>query len=264
MRIGAFITITRPDERGDLFYQCAAQAKELCDVVTIIDGEESWPKEFDWKLIGHHFQAGYLTTEADVVLHLDTDFILHENDFQAIRQACRDMLKQKRPAFSMLKYQFILPDRYNLKSRLILAVNKRDFGNRIRFDSGGDLCQPSLDGEYLTPDDVLSSSIPFYNYEKLIKTKAQVMDDTGRMARAYQKHFKSYKLGGPSDEDAFNEWVKMQVGRFTKPQAEVPLDFHPKVMRHTIKNLTKSQWGYDGFGYLKHNNYVKIKAETKG
>jgi hypothetical protein len=255
MKIGAFITITRPEERGDTYKQCLAAAREFADVVTVINGEETWPYEFSWEVIGQHFQAGYVTTEADWVIHLDTDFIFHEMDYGLIRQACID--NNNSPALSFWKYQFVLPDRYNLKSRLVLAVNKGKYGDRIRFDSGGDLCQPSLDGQDLSPDTVPEARIPFFNYEKILKTEAQIKEDVGRMARAYQRYFGTYTLGGPDDDSAFEEWLKMTKGRFNgRSQERVGLSFHPEVMRETIKNLKPEQFGYSGLGHLRENDYV--------
>jgi hypothetical protein len=254
MIIGAFITYTYPVQRGDTFSQCKYQARRAFDKVTEINGVETWPYEFNWPLIGEHFQAGYSCTEADWVIHLDADFIIHEDDYQAIREACEKA--GDAPALSFYKWQFILPDRYNLKSRLVVAVNKGKYGDRIRFDSGGDLCQPSLDGKYLSPDDVPAAKVPIYNYEKILKTEAQVKDDVGRMARAYERHFGEFKLGGPDDESAFREWMHMQKGRFTKPQKHIPLSDHPKVMQETIKNLKPEQFGYDGFGQLGRNDYA--------
>jgi len=261
MRIGSFITITRPEQRGDTYKECLTAANGFSDVVTIINGEESWPREFGWDLIGKHFQAGYATTDADWVIHLDTDFIVHEDDYDAIRAACQ--ANNEAPALSFWKYQFILPDRYNLKSRLVIAVNKGKYGDRIRFDSGGDLCQPSLDGRELTPDLVPEARIPFYNYEKILKNRSQVRDDVGRMARAWERYFENNKLGGPDDESAFSEWLKMTVGRFKRPQERVALSFHPRVMRDTINNLTPEQFGYSGFGYLGENDYVRGRYETR-
>lgn len=255
MTIGAFITITRPEQRGDLYEQCFAMARALFDEVTIVDGINTWPKEFSWEAIGQHFQRGYEMSQTDWVFHLDTDFIFHENDYEAVKRACAD--NKDTVALSFWKYQFILPDRYNLKSRLVMAVNKAKYGDRIRFDSGGDLCQPSLDGKYIEPNDVPEARVAFYNYEKLIKTEAQIKDDVGRMARAWQRRFGDYKLGGPSDEDAYNEWLKMVVGRFNKPQQRIELDHHPEVMRDVIKNLRPEQWGYNGFNNLEDNDYVK-------
>lgn len=255
MRLGCFITKTRPEERGDTFSQCYKMAKDLFDVVTVIDGEKTWPKEFNWPVIGEHFQRGYEQCDADVVIHLDCDFIFHEKDFKAIREACETY--DESPALSFYKWQFVLPDRYNLKSRLVIAVNKGKFGDRIRFDSGGDLCQPSLDGKYLSPDDVPESGIAFYNFEKLIKSETQIKDDCGRMERAYYRHFGKYqwKESDGTDEAAYRGWLNMVIGRFSKPQQKVSLESLPKYIQTTVKNLEPNQWGYNGFGNLPRAFY---------
>lgn len=260
MTIGCFITITDPYKRGDLYDQCLESAKGFCDHFVIVGPEQGystrWPKEFSWDTIGWHFQYGYEQSKADWVIHLDTDFIFHENDYQAIRQACIDA--KAAPALSFWKYQFILPDRYNLKSRLILAVNKGKYGDRIRFDSGGDLCQPSLDGDYLKPDDVPEARIPFYNYDFLNKSKAQVQDDIGRMDRAYQRHFGKwlYSEDG-TNKSAYDGWLKMMLGRLAKPHEMLPLYNHPRVIQETIKALTPDKCGYSVFGNVEPASYYK-------
>lgn len=254
MKTSAFITITRPKERGDLYIECLEAANEIFDEVIIVDGADTWPQEFNWPIIGEHFQSGYEEATGDWVVHLDTDFIIHENDKLTLLNAFEQ--NNDKPALSLWKYQFILPDRYSLKSRLVLAVNKGKYGDRIRFDSGGDLCQPSLDGKELRPDDVPEARVPFFNYEKILKTEAQIKDDVGRMARAWQRHFGEYKLGGPDDDSAYEEWLKMTCGRFTKSQEKVGLSFHPRVMQNTIEGLQPEQWGYNGLGHLERNMYV--------
>lgn len=246
--LGAFITVTRPQERGDTFYECSQQAHELCDEVTVVDGETSWPQEFTWPEIGQHFQIGYEVSKADWVLHLDTDFIIHEQDFQKIRDAIERHPND--PALSMVKYQFIRPDRYNVKSRLVTLVNKGVYGERIRFDSGGDLCAPSLDGVYIDPASVPSSGAAIWNFEKLAKTEEQIIDDVGRMARAWQRHFGEYKLGGPDDGSAYRVWREMIEGRFRKPQQLVKRSELPRVMQDTIRELIPEQFGHNGFGWF--------------
>lgn len=255
MTIGAFITQTQPQERGDLWLACRQSLGGFVDELTIVDGELTWPREFSWDIIGQHFQKGYEQSTADWVVHADLDFIFHEHDYSAIRQAIED--NKHAPALSFWKYQFILPDRYNLKSRLVIAVNKAKYGDRIKFNGGGDLCQPTLDGEYIKPDSVPEARIPFYNYEKLIKSETQIKDDVGRMARAWGRCFGNNHLGGPDDESAYNEWLKMSIGRFKKPQEAIELDKHPEIMQNIIKELTPEQWGYSGFDHLGINNYVK-------
>jgi len=225
------------------------------DEVSLIDGKDTWPKEFSWPVIGEHFQRGYEKCTGDWVFHLDTDFIFHEQDYTAIRQACKD--NPEAPALSFWKWQFILPDRYTLKSRLVIAVNKKKYGDRIKFNSGGDLCQPSLDGEYIKPESVPEARIPFYNYEKILKTKAQIAEDCGRMERAYKRHFGSYQMGSDgTDESAYQAWLKMTVGRFyAREQKHIPLSDHPKVMQETIELLKPEQFGYNGHNNFEVNDY---------
>lgn len=256
MKLGIFTTTSFPDLRGDHYSQSLDCYTDLADEVVTVRGEETWPKEFNWPLIGQHFQKGYEELNTDWVIHADLDFLFHEDDFEAIRKACE--LNNDAPAMSFYKYQFILPDRYNLKSRLVIAVNKGKYGDRIKFDSGGDLCQPSLDGVEIKPDSVPEAKIPFYNYEKLIKTPNQVMDDVGRMDRAYKRHFGKfiYSEDG-TDEGAFDGWMKMVTGRFNKPQQRISLDSHPIYIQGVLATLRKYHFGYSAFGALEENDYVK-------
>lgn len=278
MKLSIFTTMTNPISRGDNVREAFDCYTELADEVVVVDGNVitdsndkdfhtgyhedrgmkhliwDWPKEFSWELIGQQFQRGYEACTGDWVIHADLDFLFHEKDFQAIREACES--HSDSVALSFWKFQFILPDRYILKSRLVIAVNKRELGDRIRFDSGGDLCQPSLDGVELTPENVPQAKIALYNYEKLSKTQAQIKDDAGRMARAWHAHFGNYKLGGPDDESAYQKWLTMTTGRFNKKQQHIGLKDHPKYIQETIKNLKPEQWGYSGFGQLGVNDYV--------
>lgn len=254
MTLGIFTTLTDPGRRGDNFQDALNCYEDLADRVVIIDGHTSWPQEFEWPVISKHFQEGYDKCPTDWVIHMDIDWLFHQKDFGAIRQALKDYPDS--PAISFYKWQFILPDRYNLKSRLVIAVNKKKFGDRIKFDSGGDGCQPSLDGRELKLEDTPQAGIPFYNYEKLTKNVAQIADDVGRMDRAYYATFGKYIYGKGNDMSAFDGWIQMMKGRFTKPSKQIKLEEHPKYIQDTIKALNVEQWGYSGFGILGKNNYV--------
>ncbi len=269
VKLSIFTTVTRPGRRGDNARDAIACYKDLADEVVIIDGGQSvlfnpegnirnyyykWPEEFNWSFIGQQFQRGYEKCTGDWVIHADIDFIFHEKDFAAIRKACED--HQNAPALSFWKYQFIQPDRYNLKSRLVIAVNKKKYGDRIKFNSGGDFCQPSLDGRYIRPDEVPEAKVPLYNYERLIKTKTQIKNDAERMDKAYFRHF-GRNLYSNKDRTAYKGIVDMMLGRYDKPQKEIPLTDHPIYVQKTILNLKPDQWGYSGFGKLPVNNYMK-------
>ena len=277
MRLSIFTTLTNPEKRGDNWREALQCYKELADEVIHIIGDDwsfkqyrdfanhndldntvqvtrRWPKEFSWEFIGQQFQRGYEACTGDWIIHADLDFLFHEKDFMSIRQACQDNNDQ--PALSFWKYQFVLPDRYNIKSRLVIAVNKGKFGNRIRFDSGGDLTQPSLDGQYISPNNIPEARVPIYNYEKLLKTKEQIADDQGRMERAWERHFGKHQMRSDgTNENALERWITAQRGKLNKPQEHIKLSQHPKYIQETIKNLEPEQWGYDAFGYMR-SDYV--------
>lgn len=270
MKLSIFTTVTDPIRRGDCWLPAIQCYSELADEVVVVDGsqyetfhnmpanvrmvEYPWPDEFDWAFIGQQFTRGYEACTGDWVLYADIDMLFHETDFGLIRRVFEE--NPNTPALTFWKYQFILPDRYNLKSRLVLAVNKKLLGDRVKFDSGGDLCRPSIDGVEIDPSTCKESRIPVYNYEKINKNYNQVTNDVGRMARAWQRQFGEYKLGGEDDESAFDEWAKMLKGRFNKPQQRVGLFRHPQFIIPTITQLKKDQFGYDGFGILELNDYV--------
>lgn len=267
MAISIFTTVTRPLKRGDTFKPALNCYADFADEVIVMDGggyyhnetdfkaiPHIWPKEFSWEFIGQQFQRGYTACTGDWVIHCDLDFLFHQKDFGKIRQALRDY--PNAPAVSFYKYQFILPDRYNLKSRLLLAVNKKAYGNRITFSGGGDLCQPQLDGKDLDINEMPQAGVPFYNYEKLTKTKEQIIDDVERMDRAYQRYF-GQQLYSSDTKTAFDGWYEMEAGRFNKPSKEIALSDHPKYVQETIKNLKPDMFGYSGFGLINRRVYDK-------
>lgn len=273
--ISSFICFTNPERRGDTYKECVQSALGFSDEVIIVDGFSTdgslnwiraldnpkikivlmpWPEEFDWKQISKSFQYGYDNCTSDFVVHLDADFIIHERDYAALRKTCEE--NSEAVAFSLLKRQFILPDRFNLKSRLVVAVNKGKYGDKIRFDSGGDAAQPSYDSKCIEPGTVPDIKLNLWNYEKIRKTEAQIKDDVGRMSRAWNSHFGEYRLGGPDNKSAYDEWLKMEVGRFGKPSEHIKLEEHPLVIQETIRNLKPEQFGWNGFGNLERNDYV--------
>lgn len=269
MKISSFICLTNPERRGDTYKECIQSALGFSDEVVIVDGFSTdgslnwirslddsrikivflpWGQEFDWLQISKAFQFGYDSCTGDWGVHLDADFILHQDDYNAFRQAMID--NQDEPALSLWKWQVFTPDRYNLKSRLVIAVNKAKYGDRIKFDGGGqqDLCQPSLDGKYIDPSSVPEARVKFLNFEKICKTKEQITDDVGRMARAWTSHFGNDRLGGPDNESAYNEWWKMIEGRYKNHLGRLSPDDIPAIMKPTLAGLRDSQFGSSAFG----------------
>lgn len=257
MKLSIFTTATDPILRGDLWYEAIDNYCDLADEVIVINGGDRlthhnpkvkiidfyWPNEFSWEFIGQQFQRGYEACTGDWTIRMDLDFIFHEKDFGKIHAALQK--NDHSPGLTFWKYQFIRPYHYSIKSRLVLGVNKRDYGNQIKFDSGGDLCAPSLRGEYLDPGIEPEARVAVWNYECLLKEERMLREDKGRMARAWQRKFGEYKLGGPDEESAFDKWLTMVNGRVNKELTETKITDHPKVMQTRLRSLTPEQFGYN-------------------
>jgi len=229
-------------------YKSLFMANINMDKIRIIDYE--WPEEFDWKFIGEQFNRGYMACSGDWVIHADLDFFFHEKNFDEIRRSL-DFYSDE-PALGFLKNQFLLVDRFRIKSRLILAVNKKKFGDRIQFNSGGDLCQPSLDGKEIKVDDIRVLRIPFYNYDFCFKDKETIAYEFNRMAKARHKDFPDDNWGYESEEKALEYFKNMMVGRFNNNDGwqKIRLQDHPKYIQEKIKNITPEQFGYNAFGWF--------------
>lgn len=266
MRLSIFTTLTNPRRRGDNVNDALKCYADLSDELVIVNtGIEKysadkivtaeWPTEFVWPIFGRNFQRGYEACTGDWILKADIDYIFHENDHLNIRKELARF--SEFPAVTFFKRQFILPDRFNVKSRLAIAINKKAFGDRIRFDSGGDLCQPSLDGTHLKSDNIPNLKIPFWNYEKLLKTKEQIAEDQGRMERAWFRHFGEYQMKSDgTDESAYERWIEAQRGKFAKPQQKVSLEAHPRYIQETIRGLKPENFGCNGFGLIDGRVYA--------
>ena len=76
-------------------------------------------------------------------MRMDLDYFVHENDIPRIKSY---LLKYSdHPAIVLPQYQFFTLDRYQVKTKLCLLLNKKDF--RIKLDGGTDRMLATLNGE---------------------------------------------------------------------------------------------------------------------
>jgi hypothetical protein len=266
-KISIFTTVTDPLDRKDLFYQALQSYRPLADEIVIVNGgqrikktgdrlwdvmiEHPWSQEFKWDFIGQQFQRGYDACTGDWVIRMDLDYILHEDSYATIKKNLRNHPQAHAAYF--WKNQFLIADRYNLKSRPDLILNKKKFGDKFKLNGGGDLCQPTLNGKPLKR--VMEIGAAVWNYDFLLKTEKIVKKDIGRFARAWTQEFGNNKLGGPDDDSAFEKFMEMQTGRFNRPQQIIDLTAHPAVMHNTLQRLTPEQFGYNMWGNTVEAKY---------
>lgn len=245
MKISIITTATNPEQRMDPFAEAMACYHDLADEV-IVTGQD-WPEEFEWDHIGKTFQEGYEQATGDWVIRMDLDYLFHHRDLMRIRKALENHANE--PAMSFWKYQFLLVDRYQIKARPVIAMNKGMFD--IKLNGGGDLCQPTLNGELLHPDKVTETKVPIYNYDFSFKTAELIRGDFGRFSRAWEKTFKNRELGGPDNESAFDYFKEMMVGRFSgRGHEKIALDEHPVYIQDRIKAMTPDLFGHSMFGWV--------------
>ena len=123
--LSIFTTMTNPEERGDPWKEALDCYNSLADEVVVV-GEE-WPYEFKFDHIGKTFQEGFNKASGDWVIRMDLDYFFHENDFVKLKQILKKNIEY--PSIAFPQYQFFTPDRFQVKTKLCIALNKKYFPN---------------------------------------------------------------------------------------------------------------------------------------
>ena len=140
-------------------------ATKFADEV-IVTGE-NWPYDFSWDYIGKTFNEGFNKSTGDWVLRMDIDYFIHENDMKKIKQILKKY--NDYPAICFPQYQF-LPNRFQLKTRLCIALNKKKYPN-IELNGGGDMCLATLNSKLITARDVQIQIFQFINMIQCLEIK---------------------------------------------------------------------------------------------
>lgn len=257
--LSIFTSMTDPDSRNDQWQEALNCYEELADEVIIVG--DKWPNEFSWEEIGKTFQEGLDKSSSDWVIRMDIDYFFHEKDFMKIRNALNKF--KKYPALAFPQYQFFTPNRYQIKTRLCIAFNKKLFPD-IKLNGGGDLTLATLNNKLINPKLVPNINTPIYQYDSLFRTKEMIAEDRARFARAWNRYFGQYNdRGGSTNEEAYQAWYSMVQDRYPKHTFKIEIEDHPKFIKENLKQLKLNQFGYDLFG-LKNITERSLKNYLKG
>ena len=258
MKISIFTTITKPEERMDPWKEALNCYEDFADEV-VIAGED-WPDEFSFDIIGKQFQEGFNKSNGDWVIHMDIDNFFHEKHRDKLIKILKN--NTEHPSIAFPKYQIFTPDRYNLKAKMCIALNKKKYPN-IKMNGGGDLCQPTINGNLISPLNVPYKRLPIWNYDTVFRTKDIISKDRARFARAWKRRFGNWgDRGGGTPEEAFDAWFNMVETRYKDHVMKLSIHDHPKYIKDKIMNLSIDQFGYDGFG-LKQKQNIKMNHKFK-
>lgn len=244
MKISVFTSMTNPDERNDPWRESLNCFNELADELIIVGHD--WPFEFKWDYLSNVIQEGFEKCSGDWVFWMPIDYIFHEKDLNKIKNK---LIKYKdEPAIAFPQHQIFTPDRYFMQSKICAVINKKEFPN-IKYNGGGDLCLPTLNGNLITVNNVPQTNIPIWNYDKIFGTKETISKDRARFSRAWFRQFNDWGVfGGESEEEAFDAWFNMVKIRYKKHVLKLNINDHPKYIKNKLLEIHPNQFGYDAFG----------------
>lgn len=286
-----------PNERGDKWQEALECYCDLADEVIVVDGSsrrkstiplectkfssttgkvisyrlrgQIWPYDWSWEELPMHLNAGLEAATGDWVIKMDIDQLFHEDDFKRVKAVLEEY--KDAPVLTFEKRSFTKWNRYYQKGKIPIAINKKKFGNKIRYghatNKKTDLCYPIFwDGDYkmvkdwfgerkipqgvYNPADFVNTNIPIYNYDYTFKTKEQTFKEFWRFSQAYHRYFGEWKLGA-TPEDAFSKFMEMMEGRKMHVYYDCRLEQHPKFIQKALGDLAPEQFGYNGFGIFK-------------
>lgn len=258
-KISIFTTMTDPEERMDPWKEALNCYEDFADEV-IITGQD-WPDEFKWDHIGKTFYEGFLKSTGDWVIRMDLDYFFHEKSLKSIRKILENY--KDYPSVAFPQYQIFTPERYQVKTNLCIAYNKKEYPNII-LNGGGDLCAPTLNGVQILNSDVPLVNIPIYQYDSVFRNKDTIAKDRARFARAWFSYFNEWSdRGGGTPEEAFSAWFEMVRERYKKHVHRLKMNNHPKYIIDKLLTIDETMFGYSAFGLkdtTKFSTYEYLKS----
>ena len=251
-----FTSMTNPEDRNDAWEEALQCYEDIADEVIVVG--KDWPYEFKWDHIGKTFQEGLDKSNSDWALRMDIDYFFHEKDIKRIREAINKF--DEYPALAFPQYQIFTPNRYQIKTRICLAFNKKRFPE-ILLNGGGDLTLATLNNELIDPKKVPNINAPIFQYESIFRTKEIIAEDRARFARAWFRYFNAHQnRGGDTPKMAFEAWYQMIKERYPKHTFKLNPEDHPKYIKNKLLHIDKKQFGYNAFGLEKNNkiSFVNI------
>lgn len=254
MKISIFTSMTNPEERQDPWKEALNCYYDFADEVITVG--EDWPEDFTWDYIGKTFQKGLEKSTGDWSIRMDLDYFFHEKDFYYIRKFLEK--NNHNPVVAFPKRQFFTPDRYQIQSRICIAVNKKNFPN-VKLNGGGDLCFPTLNGLDLNPYKLPLAKSPIWNYDMMFKSKEIIAKERLRFGKAWFSYFGDRGIFNiENEEEAFEAWFKWIEEKYKKHVFKIKSNKHPKYIQEKLLKLEPSQFGYSAFG-LKNKTNPKFK-----
>lgn len=253
-------------------------------IKVILDADTEWESEWFYSRMGRNFDRGLQECTGDWVIKFDVDYILHEKNIEKVRDELEAGFKQNKLTVNFTRLNFILSDRYFLKSKKTLAINKTLAKKNFNLHYGLDIDKWGFGYDFINSkfvehginfgnmlrcrDNSISTSMNIFNYDYMFMTEKVAIECRYRhfLAEEKQRHLeykkvrleKNYKkLEYVSRITAWNKYLKQCKGNFfSRDSYTLNLSGHPEIIQDKIENLSKDMQGFNAWGLSETiNNY---------
>lgn len=313
VKISGFILVHLPETYQYPYIECIESWLDFVDelVLVVSDLEDSSKKYFDGLLsnkkikivyrnwekhdwpysrLGQNFNTGFANCTGDIVFKIDLDWVLHENSWdgsqrggRSLKVDCQKMFDSEKYVMVANKKNFILADRYFIKSPRTIAFNKTLVSqNKLPIKVGLDLKKWSWGNEFIQPK-FNENGIHFgdlyrnkgtqylgcaniFNYDYIFRTKDVAIKHRKGFLKAeeIQKTSGYKKIPQPVFKFEYKDTEDWLIGYNTSTykkyqQYSVDISEHPRIIRNKLVNFPKDLLGYNVFNSL--NEHCAYAAE---
>lgn len=240
----------------------------------IQDDDTKWEKEWIYWRMGHNFNRGLQECIGDWVIKFDADYILYEKGIEKFRADCIFGSRKEKLSIAFTRLNFIYADRFYVKSKKTLAINKtrcKELGINLKY--GFDLDKWGWGFDFINSKehknkiyfgDMLResgnsfiSSLLVYNYDYVFTTKEVVKEARKRhwIAEMKQKDIVDNTNFFDGRDLSWKHYKELCKGNLNRPQYQIELEKHPLIIQDKIKNITKEQQGCNCFNWFNNKKY---------
>lgn len=299
MKLGAFVNITDPQERGDCWRESLMSVAKWADVIVVVDGNKKgldhhklwneyapqyarktmwtymdWPKKWSWEELPKHLNAGLDVVrqhKCDWAIRFDIDYVFPDEFGDHIKDRL-SLMPDKRVA-TFQKFSSVFYNRFYQKGGVQLGLNLRFpdtvFGVAQNYT---DLCVPIIEiesgdvpkGITIPPDHIGKTGLDFFNYDYAFKTEEKTASEFLRFSMAHKRFFGKSQWG-ETLEDSMHVFLQMMRGRIEKCVYDIPVEEQPSYIENRMSELGPEEFCYNGWGKIvdKSTGHVNRISHNK-
>lgn len=238
---------------------------------------KAWPfPEWSYEELPRHLNAALSLAKeqgCDWAIKLDVDTVFHEKDKQRLRRVLLKAKQKGKWVVSIRKLQFFIPRRFWKKGHLPVALDvTKPIAYGFDQSQYTDLCQPIVwdgssvvlfngkkydipSGEAVQEQYILKTKkVSLFNYDFTFRTYERTKELLYQIemahARFWGKGYEGRQMYEISRDTAMEDFLRLSKKRFQKMWRYMPISWHPRFFRQSLRSLRPEQWGCRLWGRL--------------